>query len=338
MLTILNDIPPALYDVEVSRLWEVLPESTLIHLSGRKKEPLFVSVLLHGNEETGLLAIQSLLRDFQTRELPRALSIFIGNVKAARFHMRRLDGQPDFNRIWLDGNTPEHQMMAKVIDEMRRRNVFASIDIHNNTGINPHYACINRLENSYLQLATLFSRTVVYFIRPEGVQSSAFANLCPSVTLECGLPAQQFGVDHARSYLEACLNLVNIPMHAVASSDIDLFHTVAIVKVPASATLSFGQGTGDFQFIADLDQLNFSELPANTRFGKMTDSSNFRLEVSGEHGENLGRRYFQYRDNEMRTAMPFMPSMLTLDERVIRQDCLCYIMERLDPKTFQPRH
>jgi succinylglutamate desuccinylase len=26
-----------------------------------------------------------------------------------------------------------------------------------------------------------------------------------------------------------------------------------------------------------------------------------------------------------------MPSMLTLNERVIRQDCLCYLMERLEP-------
>ena len=28
-------------------------------------------------------------------------------------------------------------------------------------------------------------------------------------------------------------------------------------------------------------------------------------------------------------AAPVMPAMLTLDERVIRQDCLCYFMERL---------
>ena len=28
------------------------------------------------------------------------------------------------------------------------------------------------------------------------------------------------------------------------------------------------------------------------------------------------------------------PAMITLDTRVIRQDCLCYLMERLDPAAY----
>jgi hypothetical protein len=34
------------------------------------------------------------------------------------------------------------------------------------------------------------------------------------------------------------------------------------------------------------------------------------------------------RRGELLTRRVVMPSMLTLDERVIRQDCLCYLMER----------
>ena len=29
------------------------------------------------------------------------------------------------------------------------------------------------------------------------------------------------------------------------------------------------------------------------------------------------------------SKVPLMPSMLTRDERAIRQDCLCYLMERV---------
>ena len=44
-----------------------------------------------------------------------------------------------------------------------------------------------------------------------------------------------------------------------------------------------------------------------------------------------GTRYsFHWPDGQLRTRCGLMPSMLTLDERVIRQDCLCYIMERYD--------
>ena len=64
--------------------------------------------------------------------------------------------------------------MRAVVDIMRERGVFASIDLHNNTGSNPHYACVNRLDNRYLHLATLFARTVVYFLRPTGVQSVSY--------------------------------------------------------------------------------------------------------------------------------------------------------------------
>ena len=146
-------------------------------MPGRRGEPLFVSILLHGNEDVGLLAIQQVLREHPGQPLPRALSLFIGNVEAARRGVRRLDHQPDYNRVWPgadEDGLPEHSMMRGIVDEMRRRRVFASIDLHNNTGRNPHYSCINRLEDRQLQLASLFGRTVVVFERPHGVQSMGF--------------------------------------------------------------------------------------------------------------------------------------------------------------------
>ena len=96
--------------------------------------------------------------------------------------------------------------MREVMSRMADREIFASIDVHNNTGINPHYACINRVDNQFLHLAAQFSRTVVYFIRPLGVQSMAMSHICPAVTLECGKVGQQHGVDHALDYLDACNN------------------------------------------------------------------------------------------------------------------------------------
>lgn len=74
------------YDIELKQ-WDRLPE------------PLFVSMLLHGNETTGLLAVQRLLDKYRDQPLPRALSVFVGNVEAARLGLRRLEGQPDYNRI-----------------------------------------------------------------------------------------------------------------------------------------------------------------------------------------------------------------------------------------------
>jgi len=150
MLTVLDHLPEALLNCEASELHKHLQGPTLIHLQGRDKSPLFLSVLLHGNEDTGWCAVRRLLNKYQGKKLPRDLSIYIGNVEAARFNARYLDQQPDYNRIWRvnksDQLKPEHKMMQQVTNIMRQRKPFASIDIHNNTGINPHYACVNRLD------------------------------------------------------------------------------------------------------------------------------------------------------------------------------------------------
>jgi predicted deacylase len=189
VLSIRDGIPNGFMTARAADLVEILPEPTLLHLPGRRREPLFVSILLHGNEDVGLVAVQKLLTAAGGQTLPRSLSIFVGNVDAAHLGVRRLERHPDYNRVWPgadDDGTPEHALMAQVMAEMRSRRVFASIDLHNNTGTNPYYACINCLDFPFLHLAAMFSRSVVYFRRPRGVQSMAFAELCPAVTCECG--------------------------------------------------------------------------------------------------------------------------------------------------------
>jgi hypothetical protein len=259
------------------------------------------------------------------------MSLFIGNVKAAAQGLRRLAGQPDYNRVWPGSEEPEsaeHRLMRQVVDSMAARGIFASVDIHNNTGVNPHYGCVNVLDHRYLRLATLFARTVVYFLRPKGVQSMAMSRLGPAVTLECGKVGQQHGVTHARDYLDACLHLAELPEQPVPEHDIDLFHTVAQVKVPQDVSFSVNGRSADLQFAAGLDHLNFRELPKGTPIGSLGAACAPCLDVRDEQGADVSARYFEIIDGELCFRAPVMPSMLTLDERVIRQDCLCYLMER----------
>lgn len=332
MLTVRTDLPGNFLYASAGGLHQILPGPTLFHLPGRRIEPLFVSVLLHGNEDTGLKAIQTVLGAYANRELPRALSLFVGNVQAAAQGLRRLDGQPDFNRVWPgteSATLPEHAMMRDVVDQMRQRQVFASIDVHNNTGLNPHYACVNRLDAPFLHLATLFSRIVVVFKRPLGVQSAAFAQLCPAVTVECGKPGVQKSEAHAVAFLEAALHLEHLPGHPVPRHDIDLYHTIGIVKVPEENSFNFGEGDAAIRFEKDLDHMNFRDLPAGTRFAHVTSTCTAPLQVMDEDGGEVFERYFEVRNGELRTRRAIMPAMLTLNERAIRQDCLCYLMERL---------
>lgn len=53
-----SGFPDALLDVPASELWRHLSGPTLFDIPGRRPQPLFVCVLLHGNEDTGWRAIQ----------------------------------------------------------------------------------------------------------------------------------------------------------------------------------------------------------------------------------------------------------------------------------------
>ncbi len=332
-LNIIHHLPTWLYHIHPTDLHKHLPGPTLIHLAGHREQPLFVSVLLHGNETTGFIAIQALLKNYREQKLPRSLSIFIGNIEAAKHDLRRLESQVDYNRVWnhegFNHSSAEAQIMVQVVDEMRRRNVFVSIDIHNNTGLNPHYACINRLEDSFYHLATLFSRTVIYFTHPKGVQSQAFAEVCPAVTIECGQVGKARGILHARQYIEACLGLSALPAHPIPKHDIDLFHTVATIKIAPHISFSFNDSNADLLFFHDLDKLNFSELPAGTVLAKVKSNVQAPIRVINEHFREMFAEYFSIYDHELRTTCPLMPSMLTTDEDIIKKDCLCYLMERM---------
>lgn len=328
----LDYLPDAVLTASPESLYRILTEPTLIHLSGQRTEPLFVSVLLHGNEPTGLYAIQALLQKYQQRPLPRSLSIFFGNTLAASKGVRRLDGQPDFNRIWPETPLPESAetaMATQIVAIMQQKNLFASIDIHNNTGLNPHYGCINKLDPPFLQLATLFGRFVVYFTNPKGVQASAFADICPAITLECGQPGQQYGVEHALEFVDSCLNLSEIPNTPVHHQDIDLFHTVAQVCIEDDIAFSFHDKNSNLLLNPNLEKLNFTEVASGSSIGILNGINTLPIIAKDEHGHIISDQFFEIHNGKLVFKRSIMPSMLTLDENVIKQDCLCYLMERL---------
>lgn len=326
----LDHVPDGFSDVSARDLHTVLQGPSLIHLAGRRDPPLFVSILLHGNEDVGLLAIQRTLKRFGGRTLPRALSVFVGNVAAACSGRRHLEGQPDYNRVWPGtamADCDETRLMRSVVTQMQARGVFASVDLHNNTGLNPHYACMTHLDPPTLQLASLFSRTGVYFWTPVGVQTAAFAASAPAITCECGKAGDEAGIDRAADLIEACLHLDAVPVHPVAEGDLHLFHTVPTIKPRATASLSFDGSAADVVFVPDVDHFNFRELVAGTVLGRATSAD--ALCATDEDDNDVTELYFALHDGVLTIERACMPAMLTRDQRVIRQDCLCYFMERM---------
>lgn len=327
-----DHFPDTLLDVPATELWRHLRGPTLFRIPGRRPGPLFVSVLLHGNEDTGWRAIQSVLRHSRAAEMRRPVLLFVGNIAAAKANVRTLPQQEDLNRAWpgtARPRSPTARLLREVVELVRHERPFASIDIHNNTGHNPHYACVNSFEARHLHLARLFSRTVVYFDQPLGVQSAALAKICPAVTVECGRIDDATSVDHAVELINAVLAMRHIPDHSVPDGDLDLMRTVAIVKVPADATFSYDGLDADFRFRADLDHLNFAELDPGTSFGRLGGSRLGRLELTPLTEALATDAFFGYTTGEIVLLQRAIPAMLTLDPLAVRLDCLGYLMRRV---------
>lgn len=324
-------LPAGFLHATARELYRLLPGPSLIHLPGVAASPLFVAILQHGNEDSGLRAVQRLLAEFRGHPPPRPLSLFVANVDAARTGRRRLDEQPDYNRCWPgtdNPSSPEAGMMAAVIESMRARGPFAAVDLHNTTGHNPLHAAVNVLDNRGLQLASRFARTVVHFTRPRGAMAAAFAGICPAVILECGRAGEAAGIDRAHAFLRECLLTETIPDEPPPPEAIDLFTSVALVQIPDDIRFRFGDPDEvELGLDPELDRWNFHELPAGSVFGHVQGAA-MPLRALAPDGGEITDSLFELADGALRLRRPLMPCLLTRDPHVIRQDCLCHLMER----------
>ena len=328
MLKEMNHIPDELLTAKAEELHDILKTPTLFHLEGSNPQPLFICTLLHGNETTGFYAIQRLLKKYKEETLPRAISVFIGNIAAAKEGQRRLDSQDDYNRIWPGSHhsdSAEKDMMQIVTSIMEKKKPFASIDIHNNTGKNPHYGCINILNPHGLVLAEKFSDIAVYFTDPKGVQSSAFSDFCPAIVLECGQASDKSGEEHALAYLENILQLDDLS--SKTDGKLKLYHTVARVTIPK--TVSIGERNSDLTLNEQLGEKNFHLIQPGTIFSTINSTKQKLIIVNSESHEDITDEYIERSGDKLLFKKPVTLSMFTSNERAIRQDCACYFMEEL---------
>jgi hypothetical protein len=340
MITLLDQLPDGILEVEANQLNQFVDNHTLVHLQGKIKRPIFISILQHGDETTGWDAIKALLNNHQD-QLPRSIYLLFGNVHATAQNLRQLGNQPDFNRCWPGLHHSEHEIakkMAFITTMMAEIKPFASIDIHNNSGRNPHYAGINSLNGEFVNLASLFSDTIIHFTSPDGIQSGAFAPFCPAVTIECGMSGTADGIEQTHTFLENLIrlsSLKNIPGVAEHQQVMNIFSTVKVkpeinIAIEGDPINADEVGEIDFLINDDLDYLNFHMIEEGTVFGRtISVDTPMPFAVTDQIGHDITDLYFEKNGLEVRVKQKVMPAMITQSVRAIRLDCLCYFMHPL---------
>lgn len=321
--------PKDLLKYEIRELHKAFGCATvLLHIPGKIKPPLFISTLLHGNEWTGFHALQEFIRKNDQNFFPRETYILLGNLPAAEKKVRFLEGQQDYNRIWPE--KAEYEWTEKVLDIVKQDALFATIDIHNNTGRSPHYAIVSKHDNQHYNLANLFSKNVIYLESPPTAMSIHMSDHCPSLALECGLSDHRGVLGYLVEFLESVYRMHEISYREPAQHDMCLFETLASMHVPqdASFTVQGDKTPADISILEGIVKHNFVECPVGTPLAKSPSGKLFDLQSTYLQSRST-EKLLKIDDGHIVTQDMLVPCMLTEQRDAILKDCFGYLMKRV---------
>lgn len=333
-LTITDKLPNKFLTIDYRDIKQIFNTPTLIQLKGEKAPPLFISIMLHGNEFSGLMIMQEILKKYHVAQggyaLPRSIWLFMGNVKAAAQGLRRLDGELDFNRAWPgtpQPDAPNAKLIRQVMDTITQDELFTAIDLHNNTGKNPPYGCISVVNEKNKYLSSFFNHIAMVFHTPKGVSTMAFDELCPAITLECSTPGNTQGIDKAVALIDDLMHMDHFPDKDLPSHDLQLVQNSAVLKIAENVNFGFEDEKEAFELtlVENFDRHNFTHLKASEVFAHTTLKR--PLIATDDDGRDVTDELIAINNGAVSLKKPLMPAMITLDKKVILQDCLCYLLE-----------
>ena len=331
-LNVLTEPSEKLFQLAADQLLQELGGPTLVHIPGVQPQPVFVSVLLHGNECSGWYGVQQMMREFPA--LPRSVLLFIGNVQAAASGVRTLSDQVDFNRIWRNPPGPDYAFVKDLLAQVAKHKPVFAVDLHNNTGKNPHYSVLTSQDPASRALAYLFSDRAVLIDEPDTVLSRALQAYCPSIAVEVG-PVNDSASDlRAADFLRRCLK--QSELSADPGDQLQLFRAVARLHVAEQTRFDFVDDVSardlaldDLLLTAGIEAINFHEIEAGFEIGFNRLPLHRSLQVLDTQHQDVTVQFLQQRDGIVTLRQPVVPAMFTTNKVVARQDCLGYLMHKI---------
>ena len=178
-------LPASITDLAATELAGALGGPALFDLRKRDRAPLFISVLLHGNETSGWDAVRQLAANIADA----SVMLFVGNVDAARIGARSMPQRPDFNRVWEGGDTPEAAVAARSDSHRCCGTTLSRGRRPQQHGRQPApMAVVTQTDRQTLSVARASAPQALLTAQPKGFLSRRFTDFCTAVTVEVGMP------------------------------------------------------------------------------------------------------------------------------------------------------
>ena len=306
-----------------------LKQPTVVRIPGHDRNRCrAVSVLLHGNEPSGLIALHNYLRSgaVPAVDLLCTISAIDAALEPPLFSKRMLPGRRDLNRCFAPPYSDEDGAIARdLLTHLRKAKCEAVVDLHNNSGHNPAYGVITKIDNTQLGLVALFAHRCVVTPLRLSTLIEALENELPAVTIECGRSGDTAADALATHGLARYAALDVLP---IRPRTMQLYENPVRVCLGPDATIAFSNTPVPDVSITlrpDVDAHNFERLSAGAAIGWTTDRQ-IPLRATCAGGKDVTTDILSIKDGVIRLRRAAVPIMMTTDPEVAAQDCLCYLV------------
>ena len=286
-----------------------------------------IVTLLHGNEPSGLKAVDQLLRH---NIIPATdLTIIIASVNAALhppvLSHRFLPWEADMNRCFDPPCiTDQNRLAEAIITELDTRKPEAVVDTHNTSAHSEPFAVCLADTESIRQLTGIFADNLVVMDQTLGTLLERGNMDNPWLTVEFG------GIMDPRADTLAFETLVSF----ITSQELfeqpskpmqTLYHPLRL-EIVEDARIHYSSSVihnSHITMFNTIDQLNFQRIEAGTPLGWLSPDGLEWFRIRGGNKEKV-ENYFCNNNGFLTTRKPFTLFMSTTDPYIAQKDCLLY--------------
>ncbi len=329
-----QDPPPEAVGQSPREFLKLLPGPTHIKLTGQDSSRCrAVATLLHGNEPSGLIAIQHLLA--QGIKPVIDIHLFIVSVDAAKqgpgFIYRMLPHHKDINRCFRPPyDDSEQDLLAQsLLNLLKSLDPECLIDIHNTSGSGPSFGVTTFMDEKHDALVSLFSHRMIVTELSLGALMEISDTLVPTVTIECGGAEDEAAHRVAITGLSRYLTYPQVLNERHGDMTLEFFHHPIRIELTGSSDIAYGSHgllKDGITLLPNIEEYNFGFVTADDHLGFVPGPLRQHLTAKNQDGEQQIDVLFELRDGALYPRQKLKLFMVTTNPEIARKDCLFYVV------------
>ncbi|GAB5412968.1 MAG: hypothetical protein Cons2KO_05710 [Congregibacter sp.] len=328
----LRDPDPSLAGVDAADFLGRLGQPSCLFFTGRDPSRTRALVtLLHGNEPSGLMAVQRWLSLGQTPAVN--LLCIVASVHAALatpiFSHRMLPRARDLNRCFKAPFDDEQGRLAEeILELLRLHRPEAVIDMHNTSGSGPSFGVCTHVDRQHDALTSLFTRRLIVSRIRLGALMEISDERCPTVTIEVGGrlddEAHALAFDGLCRYADA--------ERVLAADDppdwgLELLDDPVRLELRDGVTLAYGESPvagHDITLRRDIEHHNFGSVHCDTPLGWINGAVRELFLAINSSGKCALDAVVREDRGVLYPAQSLKLFMITTNAHIAETDCLFY--------------